>query len=58
MLTYHVVPGRLDSKALDEQIMTGGGKATLKTVQGDMLTVTGSGKKLCRSPTIRATPRR
>ena len=46
ILTYHVVPGRLDSKALDEQIRNGGGKAMLKTVQGDMLTVSGSGKSL------------
>jgi uncharacterized surface protein with fasciclin (FAS1) repeats len=46
ILTYHVVPGRLDSKALDQEIMSGGGKATLKTVQGDTLTVTGSGKNL------------
>jgi uncharacterized surface protein with fasciclin (FAS1) repeats len=46
ILTYHVVPGRLDSMALDQQIASGGGKAALKTVQGDMLTVTGSGKNL------------
>jgi uncharacterized surface protein with fasciclin (FAS1) repeats len=46
VLTYHVVPGRLDAKALDEQIMHGGGHASLKTVEGDTLTVTGSGKKL------------
>ncbi|HUK10270.1 MAG TPA: fasciclin domain-containing protein [Stellaceae bacterium] len=46
ILTYHVVPGRFDSKTLDQQIMSGGGRATLKTVQGDMLTVTGSGKNL------------
>jgi len=46
ILTYHVVPGRLDSKALDQRIASGGGKATLKTVQGDLLTVTGSGKNL------------
>jgi uncharacterized surface protein with fasciclin (FAS1) repeats len=46
VLTYHVVAGRLDSKSLDQQIMAGGGKATLKTVQGDTLTVTGSGKNL------------
>ena len=26
VLTYHVVPGRLDTKALDEQIMHGGGQ--------------------------------
>ena len=46
VLTYHVVPGRLDTKMLDQQIMSGGGKTTLKTVQGDMLTVTGAGKDL------------
>ena len=46
VLTYHVVPGRLDSKALDHEIMSGGGKAMLKTVQGETLTVSGSGKQL------------
>ena len=46
ILTYHVVPGRLDSKTLDQQIKSGGGKTELKTVQGDMLTVAGSGKDL------------
>jgi uncharacterized surface protein with fasciclin (FAS1) repeats len=46
ILTYHVVPGRLDSMALDNEIASGGGKAMLKTVQGDMLTVTGNGKNL------------
>jgi uncharacterized surface protein with fasciclin (FAS1) repeats len=46
ILTYHVVPGRLDSRMLDQQIATGGGKAVLKTVQGEPLTVQGSGKNL------------
>ena len=46
VLTYHVVPGRLDSKSLDAQIAAGGGKATLTTVEGETLTVTGSGKSL------------
>ena len=46
ILTYHVVPGRLDSRTLDQQIATGGGKAVLKTVQGEPLTVQGSGKNL------------
>jgi uncharacterized surface protein with fasciclin (FAS1) repeats len=46
ILTYHVVPGRIDSTALDNGIKQGNGKTTLKTVQGDMLTVTGSGKDL------------
>jgi uncharacterized surface protein with fasciclin (FAS1) repeats len=46
ILTYHVVPGRLDSKMLDQQVTMGGGKAVLKTVQGDPLTVQGSGRNL------------
>jgi uncharacterized surface protein with fasciclin (FAS1) repeats len=46
ILTYHVVPGRLDSATLDRDIKAGGGKAILKTVQGETLTVTGSGKDL------------
>ena len=46
ILTYHVVPGRLDSKTIDQQIRDGGGKAILKTVEGGTLTVTGSGKNL------------
>jgi uncharacterized surface protein with fasciclin (FAS1) repeats len=40
VLTYHVVPGRLTTKDLKKQIKMGGGKATLKTVQGDPLTAT------------------
>lgn len=43
VLTYHVVPGRLDSKALERMIKQGGGKAMLKTVQGGMLTARMSG---------------
>lgn len=46
VLTYHVVSGDLDSKALDAQIKAGGGKATLTTVQGGQLTVMGHGKNL------------
>jgi uncharacterized surface protein with fasciclin (FAS1) repeats len=46
ILTYHVVPGRLDTEALDRDIKKGDGKAKLKTVQGDELTITGSGKDL------------
>lgn len=46
ILTYHVVPGRLDSKALDAKIAAGGGEAKLKTVEGDWLTVKGSGTRL------------
>jgi|SRR5215469_1489935 len=46
ILTYHVVAGRLDSASLDQQIMSGGGKAELKTVQGETLWVSGMGKNL------------
>lgn len=46
ILTYHVVPGRLDSRTLDRDIRAGGGQATLKTVQGETLTVRGSGGHL------------
>ena len=35
VLTYHVVPGRLTEADIDAKIKEGGGKATLKTVQGD-----------------------
>lgn len=38
LLTYHVVPGKLDAAALKAQIEAGGGKAMLKTVQGENLT--------------------
>ncbi|MHB8912918.1 MAG: fasciclin domain-containing protein [Lysobacter sp.] len=40
LLTYHVVPGKLDAAALKAQIEAGGGKAMLKTVQGENLTAT------------------
>jgi uncharacterized surface protein with fasciclin (FAS1) repeats len=38
VLTYHVVPGRLTEADIDAKIKEGGGKATLKTVQGQDLT--------------------
>ena len=40
VLTYHVVPGKLDAATLKSQIAAGGGKAMLKTVQGEELTAT------------------
>lgn len=46
ILTYHVVPGKLDTQKLDQEIKDGGGKAELKTVEGGTLTVTGSGADL------------
>jgi uncharacterized surface protein with fasciclin (FAS1) repeats len=39
ILTYHVVPGRLDSTAIAARIRAGGGSATLTTVQGEPLKV-------------------
>lgn len=44
VLTYHVVPGRLTAKDLMAEVKAGGGKAELKTVQGETLTVTMSKK--------------
>jgi uncharacterized surface protein with fasciclin (FAS1) repeats len=38
VLTYHVVPGRITVADLKKQIKAGGGRASLKTVQGDNLT--------------------
>ena len=40
VLTYHVVAGRLSSADIAAKIKTGGGKAMLKTVQGETLTAT------------------
>lgn len=38
ILTYHVVPGRVDAATLTQQIQAGGGSAQLTTVQGGVLT--------------------
>lgn len=46
VLTYHVVAGTLDSKALMDKVKMGNGKAMLKTVQGEDLTVMQKGKHL------------
>lgn len=46
ILTYHVVPGRLDAKALAQQIKAGNGTATLKTASGGTLTATMAGKNV------------
>jgi uncharacterized surface protein with fasciclin (FAS1) repeats len=46
ILTYHVVAGRISSKQLAGMIKKGGGKAMLKTVQGEDLTVTMSDGKI------------
>jgi uncharacterized surface protein with fasciclin (FAS1) repeats len=39
ILTYHVVPGRLDSRDLEKKMRKNGGKAELNTVQGGRLWV-------------------
>ncbi len=44
ILTYHVVAGQLDAKALGAKIKAGKGQATLTTVQGATLTVKSVGK--------------
>ncbi|HEV2558282.1 MAG TPA: fasciclin domain-containing protein [Microvirga sp.] len=44
ILTYHVVPGRLTASDLMMQVKQGGGTATLKTVQGETLTVRQNGR--------------
>ena len=46
VLTYHVVPGRLDSTALAAKIQAGGGTATLTTVQGEPLKVSMQGSSV------------
>lgn len=43
VLTYHVVPGNLDAKALAAKVKAGKGSASLTTVQGETLTVRGAG---------------
>lgn len=46
ILTYHVVAGNMDSKAIAKAIKKGKGKATLKTVQGGTLTAMMDGNML------------
>ena len=46
VLTYHVVPGRISAEDLKAMVKAGGGKATLTTVQGGMLTVVEAGRKI------------
>jgi uncharacterized surface protein with fasciclin (FAS1) repeats len=45
ILTYHVVPGQLDSEALRERVAAGGGMAELETVNGEILTVKANGPR-------------
>jgi uncharacterized surface protein with fasciclin (FAS1) repeats len=46
VLTYHVVAGTMDSKAIRKAIKDGNGKATLTTVEGGTLTAMMKGSKL------------
>ena len=46
ILTYHVVAGKLDSKAVAAAIKAGKGKAVLTTVQGEKLTASMKGKSV------------
>lgn len=46
ILTYHVVPGKLTAADLMKQVKDGKGKAMLKTVEGEQLTVEEKGGKL------------
>jgi uncharacterized surface protein with fasciclin (FAS1) repeats len=46
VLTYHVVPGRLDARALGKKIRDGNGSAMLTTASGGMLTAMMQGDKI------------
>ncbi|KQP11922.1 fasciclin domain-containing protein [Pseudorhodoferax sp. Leaf267] len=46
ILTYHVVPGKVDAKSLMKMIDDGKGSASLKTVAGGTLTAKSSGGKV------------
>ncbi|WP_293697302.1 MULTISPECIES: fasciclin domain-containing protein [unclassified Sphingopyxis] len=46
VLKYHVVPGKVMAADLASQITAGGGKAVLKTVEGQDLTATQSGDSI------------
>ena len=46
VLTYHVVPGRLSAVELGNMVKAGGGKATIKTVEGEPLIVTDQGGRI------------
>lgn len=46
ILTYHVISGKLDTKALQKMIISGNGKAELTTVQGGKLWAMMNGKNI------------
>ena len=46
VLTYHVVPGKVSAANLMSKIKAGGGKAMLKTVEGQSLTASAQGSSV------------
>ena len=46
ILTYHVVPGKVDSAALTKMIIDGNGSTSFKTVAGGTLTAKSAGGKV------------
>jgi uncharacterized surface protein with fasciclin (FAS1) repeats len=46
VLTYHVVPGKLDARALGKKIQEGNGSTTLTTASGGMLIATMQGDRI------------
>ena len=47
ILTYHVVPGRYDAATLEHDVQTTpGGKVSLKTADGELLTISADGDTL------------
>ena len=46
ILTYHVVAGKMNASDIAAAIKAGGGKATMKTVNGENLTATMKGKHI------------
>ena len=43
---HHLVPGRLSASDIHKQIKAGGGVATIRTVQGEILTLAAEGDDL------------
>jgi uncharacterized surface protein with fasciclin (FAS1) repeats len=46
VLTYHVIPGKISAADFIVAVKNGGGKATYKTVEGEVLTVQQDGRRL------------
>ncbi|MCW6510426.1 fasciclin domain-containing protein [Lichenifustis flavocetrariae] len=46
ILTYHVVPGKIDAEEIVKEIKAGGGSYNMKTVEGETLTAKMDGEKV------------